>query len=145
MDLMRSHLTAACVAIAGIAILASSGCARRPSAAERAMEVFKADAPIHTRSKDLLVEIQRLAAEVNLFCQHPGWPQMAEILTARPSLEYVEGSNAAARKTGQALEAWSRKWQHPSDATLARYRGLKERSGLLNQKRQQQLDRKSVV
>lgn len=121
--------------------LGVSACAADPGRAdaERMLNAYKAEAPIHGQTKVVLGELQSLAGEVQLLLQHPGWTDFATIIMARPGVAYVEGREVAERKTERALAAWSIRWQYSANEMLATYSGLAERSRAANERRLKQI------
>jgi hypothetical protein len=76
-----------------------------------------------------------LLSEVQLLTGYPGWPEMAHILQAKPSIEYVEGPKAANDKTSAEIAKWSEKWNTSWEELHAKYRSLVERSQMLEKRR----------
>ena len=76
-----------------------------------------------------------LATETTLLRNHPGWPEMARIIAARPSITYLEGESAAHRKTLLAIREWSEKWGASGETVHMRYLELARRSAFVEERR----------
>jgi len=85
--------------------------------------------------KEFASEADALIQEIALLRNHPGWPEMEEIIRAAPSIEYVEGQAVAEKKTTAAIGEWSKKWSAPGQKMLTKYLELAERSRALESRR----------
>jgi hypothetical protein len=78
--------------------------------------------------KTFRMDAGTLIGEINLFTSHPGWPDMGQLIKAAASIRYVEGEDAAERKTEASMAEWSRKWAASGEDVFTRYLALVERS-----------------
>jgi hypothetical protein len=63
------------------------------------------------KTQEIRAELEAINQESTLVANHPGWPDMAQILKNFTSIRYLEGEESAVRKRTVALTQWSQKWQ----------------------------------
>jgi len=73
-------------------------------------------------------DVVTLIKEISLLRNHPGWPDMEQIIKALPSIEYVEGKSTAHRKKGLMTAEWSNKWSTSGERVYNTYLDLVNRS-----------------
>ncbi len=86
-------------------------------------------------------EAATLTQEITLLRNHPGWTGMEQIIKAAPSIQYLEGQDAAERKTLVAIAEWSLKWNARGESMHTKYLTLAERSRELEKQRVSLLSR----
>jgi hypothetical protein len=77
-----------------------------------------------------------LIQECELLQNHPGWEDLAHILRANASIEYVEGADVAKRKNASQLAGWSRRWHTSAQVILDHYNALVTKSASLDEEEQ---------
>jgi hypothetical protein len=69
-----------------------------------------------------------LIEKIRLLTSHPGWADMAAIITAYSSRLYVEGTEEARHKRDRELALWTLKWEASGEDVYSRYLGLAKES-----------------
>lgn len=58
--------------------------------------------------------------EIRLLKNYPGWSELREIISAKPSIIYFEGQKNADQKINLTIEKWSQKWNAPGKELFAK-------------------------
>jgi hypothetical protein len=83
------------------------------------------------QANEFHTDASALTGKVRLLTNHPGWAEMAKIITGYYSRVYVEGADEAARKRNNALGAWTHKWDMPGKDVDQMYEMLVGESAIL--------------
>jgi hypothetical protein len=80
--------------------------------------------------EEFLKKAFSLSREVALLKNHPGWQDLEKIVKAEPSIRHLEGVEAAAKKTNDAVDAWGKKWNAPGKSIYGTYSTLADRGSI---------------
>jgi len=91
-------------------------------------EILTLHDKLRERDSTFYVDAFSLLEKIRLLTSHPGWTDMAAIITAYSSRLYVEGTEAAQQKRTSELASWTRKWDAAGEGVYARYLSLTQES-----------------
>lgn len=81
-------------------------------------------------------EATTLMVEAIMFSNHPGWPDMLQIIVVNTSIGTLEGEKQASLKFTTALMQWSQKWQVNGEGVYSKFQSLGKRLMALNDSRE---------
>jgi len=120
-----------------LAIGTLGGCAtiprKSPQSEARIVEANAALAVVADETDELFRESLDLRRDVRLLYEHPGWPDMKQIIETMGTAE--ESGNEASGEVAEAAARWSRNWNEPWEILFARYLVLVKRCSILEAKR----------
>lgn len=128
-----------CLAICGMVLVSAAACATTdrsdPELQARRAKAYAQLNQWYRRFNEFARQADTLVQEIGLLRNHPGWADMEDIIKAAPSIEYLEGTITAERKTVTAIDQWSRRWRAPGEKMITNYIALTERSKELERER----------
>jgi len=109
-----------------LAILSMAACATvdpEPQAHREMLQrdIYALQADWQAVATKFYADAAALLAKIRLLTTHPGWPDMAEIITAYESRVFVEGPEEALRKRDAALLRWGHKWDASGSDVYQKY------------------------
>jgi hypothetical protein len=91
-------------------------------------EIYALQADWQALATKFYADASALIAKIRLLTTHPGWPDLAEIITAYESRVFVEGPEEALRKRDAALVRWGQKWGASANDVYQKYEALSAES-----------------
>lgn len=106
---------------------------KKPQSEAMIVEANSALALVAEETEQLFQDVMELHREVKSLYDHPGWPDMKQIIEIMGSAEESEGE--ACGELADAAARWTRKWNEPWEVLFARYLMLVKRCSILEARR----------